>query len=1098
MPNSSHPCIAETFKAGDKLAGCYTLKELLPEHGFCVVWLANDEELNKDVVLHFIPDSVMADSQAISELKDAAKRNRQLIHPRIVRVHDLIEDEKWAAISMDYIPGETYAALEKKHAGGALNPSELAAGITDLCQTLEDAHRIDLFHRDLAPENLLSTTSGLMVLKFIISRVILDSLARGGKPIPGARDIAYIGPQQLGGERPTRADDLYSMGAMLFELLTGAPPFTEGDIVPQIQKTVPPLVSQRRAAQGITGEDVPKAWEDAIAACLAKNADERPKTAADASTRFAAGAVAPAAAAEIPAAVAAAAVVAAVETPKEPAPPEPPVEEARPATSPPPPDQEAVAKPPKRSAGPGRTPLITEATVISKTDLPKPEPKPEPKAEPPQEPAFAEAAASSGPKKPLAAGPTTPSGFPLGAFVEVDGDKKPQKGKSPAGLIVVVVLVAIIVVAYLLVPKNNTPSQSSDNVAASGTSSSAYSETTPPEAPVESPAPSAPPVNLAENSPTPTPEETPAVAEQTPTPEATPAAESTPAESAAPMPAPSIAAIPASAFASMTDAQAQALVAEKSKAVQDAQAALAAAEKDAQDKAAAQTQAASVAQDLQTSIKQKADAATAAKQAADAAAASLKQQQASLQQAQADADAAAKLAAAKAQAAAELSTTVQAAQADAAAKLAAQQQAEADAAQITTTAADRQQAAQAAAQAAADAEKTRQQQAQALSDAQAELAQVQAGVAQAQTAEKEQEAAQEAARVEQEREAETARLNAQAQAAAKAAADAQKALEAAQKAVADAEKAQAEAEREAEAARNGVLPVPAASPAAAPSATPPAGAAASPAAGGVAPTLSVHALTPNQSVIEALSNSLGMRFAPVGKIYFSIWLTRVQDFQAFAQATGYKGTVWEDPGFKQGPDHPVVNVSWDDANQFCLWLTEKEHHAGILPAGYTYRLPTDIEWSYAVGLPLESGRTPEARDMDVADVYPWGTQWPPPPGAGNYTGEETDSDVAIKGYDDGFAWTSPVGSFTANKFGLYDMGGNVWEWCEDWWNSDQDARVLRGASWNNGALKLSLLSSCRYHGAADEETDNYGFRVVIAPEVTHRRHVAGSASPAGQ
>jgi formylglycine-generating enzyme required for sulfatase activity len=64
------------------------------------------------------------------------------------------------------------------------------------------------------------------------------------------------------------------------------------------------------------------------------------------------------------------------------------------------------------------------------------------------------------------------------------------------------------------------------------------------------------------------------------------------------------------------------------------------------------------------------------------------------------------------------------------------------------------------------------------------------------------------------------------------------------------------------------------------------------------------------------------------------------------------------------------------------------------------------------------------------------------------------------------------------------MGGNVWEWCVDWWNSEQTAKVLRGASWYNGALKLSLLSSCRERASADQRTDNYGFRVVIAPEMT--------------
>ena len=230
------------------------------------------------------------------------------------------------------------------------------------------------------------------------------------------------------------------------------------------------------------------------------------------------------------------------------------------------------------------------------------------------------------------------------------------------------------------------------------------------------------------------------------------------------------------------------------------------------------------------------------------------------------------------------------------------------------------------------------------------------------------------------------------------------------------------------------------------------------------------------------TNSLGMTFIPVGDIQFAIWPTRLKDFETFANATGLKSSLWRDPGFRQSPDHPVVNVTWMEAAAFCKWLTFKEQRDGVLPTGKIYRLPSDLEWSKAVGLPDESGKTAEARDMGVPDVYPWGTSWPPPQGAGNYTGEETGSDVAIKGYSDGFPWTSPVGSFPPNNYGLHDMGGNVWQWVSDAWNTDSTSKVLRGASWYNGALKLSLLSSCRVHAAQDSSTDNYGFRCVIASE----------------
>jgi serine/threonine protein kinase len=1074
VTNPSNPAIAQTFKPGDKLAGCYTLKEILPPQGFCVLWLAHDEELNKDIVLHFVPDSVAADSRAMSELKNEAKRNRQLIHPRIVRVHDLVQDEKWAAISMDHVPGDTFAELQKKHDKNAFNPSEIASSVSELCQTIEDAHRIDLFHRDLTPGNIIASGSGVMVQKFGISRVILDSLARGGQQIDSARDIAYMSPQQLDGERPSRADDIYSLGASLFDLLTGTPPFGGSDIIPQIRKTVPPLLSEHRAARGITSQPVPKAWDDGIAACLAKVPEGRPSSAAEAGSRFAFAKAAPSPAAAatpsiapVAAAAAATAAIATAATPPEPQPPANAGDASKTSPPPTPAEQEPAAKQQKRPwvPGPGKSPLITEATVLSKTAVPKAEPKEAAPAKPPEPPVAA--GDGGGAKK---GGPTTPTGFPLRAFVEVEGESKRPKSGSSAGLVAAGVVVFLILIVGYLVARNNGGNQPAESpVASTGTNSETSnpsSESTTPPTPVQAASPAAAaaqPVNVAATeTPPPAP---PAIVTESPAPSQ-------------------------AALAALTDAQAQQLLADKTKAVDQAKAALADAEKASQDKAATQTKAAAAVQELQATIKQKADAAAAEKKVADTATAALQHQQDSLKKAQADADAAQKAAAAKAQAAQQLGKAVQDAQAAAQQQQTLAQQAQADADEAAKTVADRQQAADAATKAAADAEKARQQQAQAVGQAQADLTQLQGALDQARNTEKARQAAEEAARVQKEREAETARLTAQAAAAEKAAADAQKALDNAKKAVADAEKAQADAEREAEAARNGTLPLPtpASSPeSAAPAATPPAGAAETPASGPGAPTLSIHGPNPHMKVDQALSNSLGMRFAPVGNIFFSVWLTRVQDFAAFANATGYQGTAWQDPGFKQAPDHPVVNVSWNDANQFCLWLTQKEHNEGILSANQTYRLPTDLEWSNAVGLPPETGHTPESRDMDVPDVYPWGTQWPPPAGAGNYTGEETDSDVAIKGYNDGFAWTSPVGSFNANKFGLYDMGGNVWEWCEDWWNSEQKSKVLRGGSWYNGALKLSLLSSCRIHAAADQGTDNYGFRIVLSKEMTREK-----------
>jgi formylglycine-generating enzyme required for sulfatase activity len=134
----------------------------------------------------------------------------------------------------------------------------------------------------------------------------------------------------------------------------------------------------------------------------------------------------------------------------------------------------------------------------------------------------------------------------------------------------------------------------------------------------------------------------------------------------------------------------------------------------------------------------------------------------------------------------------------------------------------------------------------------------------------------------------------------------------------------------------------------------------------------------------------------------------------------------------------------------------------------------------------EEGNNPTEKDGKIM-LYPWGKEWPPPKGAGNYAGEESKitkgrADWAlIKGYNDGYPRTSPVGSFAANACGLYDMGGNVWQWCEDWYDAAETGRVLRGASWDDGGPGI-LLASCRGNCVPDYRDEYIGFRCVVAAE----------------
>ena len=221
---------------------------------------------------------------------------------------------------------------------------------------------------------------------------------------------------------------------------------------------------------------------------------------------------------------------------------------------------------------------------------------------------------------------------------------------------------------------------------------------------------------------------------------------------------------------------------------------------------------------------------------------------------------------------------------------------------------------------------------------------------------------------------------------------------------------------------------------------------------------------------QPFTNSLGMKFVPVADIRVSIWETRVQDYATFLQATGRH---YDPTDFQQAPTHPIVKVNWFDAIAFCKWLTEKEHDENLIEDRQSYRLPTDKEWSQAVGLQNEIGGTPQARDGKIKNEFPWGKQWPPPTSAGNY------------GIPQKRGATAPVGSFKANSLGLYDLGGNVWEWCADTYKGGsggtRDWGVLRGGSWAT-TNKLEMQSSYRNVVDRNERDVIYGFRCVLAPE----------------
>ena len=255
------------ISSGKTIAGKYKIFEEIGRGGMGVVYKAKDTRLDRTVALKFLSSEFTLDKEAKQRFVQEAKAAAALNHSNITIIHEIDEHEGQTFIAMEHIPGES---LKQRLRNGSLAIDESREIALQVAEGLKEAHSKGIIHRDIKPANIMLTEKGqAKITDFGLAKLSGGADLTKASTIMGT--VAYMSPEQARGEEVDHRTDIWSLGAMLYEMLAGERPFQKA----QEQALIFAILNDKPAPLSLIRSEIPAQIEQVIEKALSKKASER-------------------------------------------------------------------------------------------------------------------------------------------------------------------------------------------------------------------------------------------------------------------------------------------------------------------------------------------------------------------------------------------------------------------------------------------------------------------------------------------------------------------------------------------------------------------------------------------------------------------------------------------------------------------------------------------------------------------------------------------------------------------------------------------------------------------------------------------------------